>query len=106
MVRQQCRRFRRYEASSYLKDTWGLDRKPSTLAKYASLGGGPRFEYAGRIPIYPQDELDVWARSIVSLPCSTTADKPRLDRDAENRGGSNTEIGNAVKDASEHDCAG
>jgi hypothetical protein len=81
MVTHQCRRFRRDEASAYLKEIWGLDRKRSTLAKYASLGGGPKFEYAGRIPIYPQAELDAWARSILSTLCSSTADKPLADCD-------------------------
>ena len=72
----QCSRLLRHEASVYLKATWGIDRKPSTLAKYASVGGGPKFEYAGRIPIYPQDELDAWARLILSPLCSSTADRP------------------------------
>jgi hypothetical protein len=89
MVMQQCRRFRRDEASIYLKEKWGLDRKPSTLAKYASLGGGPMFEYAGRIPIYPQDQLDVWAQSILSALCSSTAEKP--SREVEDCGASSTE---------------
>jgi hypothetical protein len=81
MVSTQCRRFRRDEASAYLKQSWGLDRKTSTLAKYASLGGGPKFEYAGRVPIYPQNELDTWAQSILSGLCSSTAEKP--SREAE-----------------------
>jgi hypothetical protein len=46
----QYRRLRRSEASLYLKDRWGIDRKPSTLAKIACLGGGPKFEHAGRFP--------------------------------------------------------
>jgi hypothetical protein len=79
MLTQQCRRFRRDEASVYLKATWGIERKSSTLAKYASFGGGPKFEYVGRIPLYPQDQLDIWAQSILSGPCSSTADKPRTD---------------------------
>lgn len=60
------RRLRRTEASEYLKDTWGIDRKPSTLAKLAVVGGGPRFEHANRIPLYPVAELDAWAASILS----------------------------------------
>jgi hypothetical protein len=89
MVVQHYRRFRRDEASSYLKERWGLERKSSTLAKYACLGGGPRFEYAGRIPIYPENELDTWARSILSALCSSTAEKP--SREAEDCGASSTE---------------
>jgi hypothetical protein len=81
LLTQPCLRFRRDEASAYLKTNWGLDRKPSTLAKYASLGGGPKFEYAGRIPIYPQDQLDAWARATLSPLCSSTTDKPSLCRE-------------------------
>ena len=67
-------RRRRAEASSYLKEKWGIDRKPSTLAKLACLGGGPRFEIAGRFPLYTDLELDAWARSILSPLKSSTSD--------------------------------
>ena len=30
-------------ASRYLRETWGIERKPSTLAKLAVTGGGPQF---------------------------------------------------------------
>jgi hypothetical protein len=33
----------------------------STLAKLACLGGGPPFQKAGRVPLYPVDLLDAWA---------------------------------------------
>ena len=71
---ERCPRHRRNEASAYLKSTWGIDRKPSTLAKYATVGGGPRFEHAGRVPLYPQPELDAWAASILSPLKSSTSD--------------------------------
>jgi hypothetical protein len=81
MLTQQYPRLRRDEASAYLKATWGIDRKPSTLGKYASVGGGPKFEYAGRIPLYPQDQLDIWARSMLSELCDSTTDKPSSRRE-------------------------
>ena len=68
------RRFRRVEASTYLKDNWGIDFKPSTLAKVASIGGGPRFEHAGRFPLYREDELDIWASARISPLKSSTSD--------------------------------
>jgi hypothetical protein len=71
---QQYPRRRRAEASSYLKEKWGIDRKPSTLAKLACIGGGPRFEVAGRFPLYTDPELDAWARSILSPLKSSTSD--------------------------------
>ena len=68
------RRFRRAEASTYLKERYGIDRKASTLAKLACLGGGPRFEHAGRVPLYSPAELDAWALSIMSPLKSSTSD--------------------------------
>jgi hypothetical protein len=70
----RCRRFRRSEASSYLKERWGIDYKASTLAKLACLGGGPRFELAGRFPLYRQSELDDWAAARLSPLKSSTCD--------------------------------
>lgn len=71
---EQYRRLRRVEASNYLKAHWGIDRKPNTLAKLACIGGGPRFEHAGRVPLYPEPELDAWAISILSPIKSSTSD--------------------------------
>lgn len=34
------RRLRRSAASEYLKEKWGIERKPTTLAKLACIGGG------------------------------------------------------------------
>lgn len=70
----QPRRYRRTEASLYLKTVWSIDRKPSTLAKLACLGGGPKFEHAGRVPLYPEPELDAFARSIIGPLKSSTSD--------------------------------
>ncbi|MHC2017155.1 hypothetical protein [Methylobacterium sp. CM6247] len=33
----------------------------ATLAKLACLGGGPPFQKAGRVPLYPVELLDEWA---------------------------------------------
>ncbi|MCR6631406.1 MAG: DNA-binding protein [Magnetospirillum sp.] len=67
-------RLRRTEASKYLKDTWGIDRKPSTLSKLAVVGGGPRFMHANRVPLYPVNELDAWASSILTPLKSSTSE--------------------------------
>ena len=45
---------RRKAASQYLEETWGVNRAPSTLAKYAVIGGGPTFRRAGRVPSIPR----------------------------------------------------
>ena len=54
-------RLRRWEASEYLECVHGLTIAPATLAKLASIGGGPGFHRVGRIPLYPCEELDRWA---------------------------------------------
>src|SRR3954451_15563879 len=55
--------------------TPGLSYAPATLAKYASIGGGPRFLHDnGRIPLYPETALDEWARSRLSPLKSSTSD--------------------------------
>lgn len=54
-------RLRRWEASDYLRRVHGVELAPATLAKLASIGGGPGFQKASRIPLYPTEELDRWA---------------------------------------------
>lgn len=68
-------RLRRTEASQYLKDKWSIDRKPSTLAKLAVVGGGPPFVHANRIPLYPLVELDAWAEALLSPLKRSTSEK-------------------------------
>lgn len=62
----KTKRLRRSEASKYLSETHGIGRTPQTLAKYAVNGGGPRFQHAGRFPLYPIEELDKWVESLLS----------------------------------------
>jgi hypothetical protein len=69
------RKLRRAAAAAYLKEIHGIDRTPGTLAKYAVVGGGPRYQLAGRIPLYPEIELDKWAESILSPLKSSTSDR-------------------------------
>jgi hypothetical protein len=65
---------RRSEASTYLKDKWGVDRAMSTLAKLAVTGGGPPFQRLGRIPLYAADDLDEWVASKLSGRMRSTSD--------------------------------
>lgn len=55
------RALRRWEASAYLKKRFNISMAPATLAKLASIGGGPRFYRNARAPLYPVDLLDEWA---------------------------------------------
>lgn len=74
-MENQNKRLRRSMASAYLKEMYGIDRTPGTLAKLAVTGGGPRFQHVGRIPLYPTDELDKWAESILSPLRSSTTER-------------------------------
>ena len=56
-------RLRRKLASEYLELVFGITVAPSTLAKYACVGGGPDFQRVNRTPLYPRESLDAWALS-------------------------------------------
>ena len=53
---------RRAEAARYLRDVHGIPVQATTLSKWfcVSSDGPPAFK-AGRIPLYPRDQLDAWA---------------------------------------------
>lgn len=69
-----ARRYRRPDASRYLKEAWSLDYAPRTLAKLACRGGGPPMEHAGRFPLYPEDGLDAWASAKIGPRVSSTSE--------------------------------
>ena len=54
------RYLRRKQAGAYLLENYGFG-SAKTLAKLATLGGGPEIFYAGRLPLYVQEKLDDWA---------------------------------------------
>lgn len=68
-------RLRRKHVPQYLAETHGIDIAVSTLAKFASWGGGPVMRYAGRIPLYDKSELDIWAKKRLGEPVDTTTDR-------------------------------
>ena len=68
------RLLRRKEASEYLHEKHGLQRAPSTLAKLAVIGGGPIFQYDGRLPLYTPENLDAYAGSALSAPMRSTSE--------------------------------
>jgi len=74
MENNQPKRHRRNEAAEYLTSKYGIPCSPKTLAKKACIGGGPKFQLAGRIPLYPEPELDRYAASILSPLKSSTSD--------------------------------
>jgi hypothetical protein len=61
-------------ASAYLKEVWGIEHTPGTLAKKAVTGGGPRFRRAGRVPYYAPPDLDTYARQLLSKAVTSTSE--------------------------------
>ena len=72
----QSRLYNRNEASEYLLHYFGIHAMPATLAKYASLGGGPAFRKAGRFPVYAEADLDAWAEERLSERVRSTSELP------------------------------
>jgi hypothetical protein len=64
----------RVEAAQYLLLQHGLTIAASTLAKLASVGGGPPFHKAGPSPLYPKNALDAWATQRLGRLRSSTSD--------------------------------
>jgi hypothetical protein len=67
-------RLRRWEAAEYLKLAHGIEVASATLAKWASVGGGPAFQKVNRTPLYPITALDTWAGSKLSAQVHSTSE--------------------------------
>lgn len=67
-------RLRRWEASEYLKLAHGIEIAPATLAKWASVGGGPLYQKVNRTPLYPTSELDAWATGKLGAPVRSSSE--------------------------------
>lgn len=63
----------RKEASRFLANL-GLFIAPSTLAKYATVGGGPKFRRFGRQVKYLPADLVAWAETRLSGPVQSTSE--------------------------------
>jgi hypothetical protein len=69
------RRFlRRSEAARYVENKWGYPCSPKTLAKKATIGGGPRFRKAARFPVYEPCDLDDWVRGLLTHRVGSTSE--------------------------------
>ena len=64
----------RKDAAAYLSEEWGISRTPKTLAKYATVGGGPAFRKDGKHALYAPSDLDAYAASTLSPLVSSTAE--------------------------------
>ncbi len=71
----QRRRLRRSDVPNYLALKHGIDIAVSTLAKMATVGGGPAMQYSGRIPLYHVRDLDTWAEERLSKAVRSTSER-------------------------------
>ena len=72
------RYLRRRDAAKYLKEVWGIDFAPRTLAKIACTSSdGPAMRYIGRRPYYQQTALDDFAARKLGPVRRSTSDKSR-----------------------------
>ena len=56
----------RIDAAEYVRVVHGQACAPKTLAKLASVGGGPPYRKGGKFPVYEPADLDEWARARLS----------------------------------------
>lgn len=68
-------RLRRKEAAVYLFETHGVPIAVATLAKMATVGGGPAITYFGKVPLYALEDLDKWATQKLERPVHSTAER-------------------------------
>lgn len=64
---------RRSEAAQYLQ-TRVQAYTTATLAKLATVGGGPEYQKLGRFPVYTAEALDEWLESKMSPVVRSTAE--------------------------------
>lgn len=63
----------RKEAAQLLTER-GLKMSASTLQKYATVGGGPKYQIFGNKAVYTDDALAVWAEAKLSAPRRSTSE--------------------------------
>jgi hypothetical protein len=66
-------------ASEYLRRTYGYGAE-RWLAKLRVKGGGPIFRKVGRLVVYTENDLNVWAKSRLSAPRHSTSESPSSRR--------------------------
>ena len=66
---------RRDQAAQYLRSQYGFPCSTALLHKLASLGGGPVYRRANRVPLYARDDLDTWAEARISGPLRKASDE-------------------------------
>ncbi len=68
--------YRREAAAAFVREVFGIPCSPATLAKMATIGGGPGIVYVGRWPMYEDAALRAWVAAKTSAARSTS-ERPR-----------------------------
>jgi hypothetical protein len=87
-------RLDRQQAAAFLTAN-GYRTAPATLAKLASMGGGPVFASFGRKPLYREADLIAWAQARTTGPRRSTSD-PGRGRTGNKLGGDRGKISGAT----------
>jgi hypothetical protein len=109
---------RRHSASIYLRERWGLNFAPATMANLAVTGEGPIYRLVGKYAVYADEDLDSWAQSRITTPrrrasgdfidrvaASDTANtNPNFSKVRGESVGTTTDSGLNVRDALEKAC--
>lgn len=74
-MNEQKPRLRRSEVPGYLMSKHGIPVAKATLAKWATVGGGPAFQNSGRAVLYSVADLDAWAEKRLSAPVQSTSER-------------------------------
>lgn len=77
MIHHEAPRHRRTAAAKYIENKTGAPCSPATLARLASVGGGPKFQKIGHVPVYSDEDLDAWIASRTSEKVASTAELSR-----------------------------
>lgn len=81
---EKIRLLPRKDAATYLSEEWGITRTAKTLAKYATVGGGPAFRKDGKHALYSPTDLDAYAASVLSPLVTSTAELASLKLKGQN----------------------
>lgn len=73
---------RREQAAAYLQKRYGA-YTTETLAKLATIGGGPPFRKFGRFPLYAIEDLDLWAESRMTPKIASTSELSSIKKEIE-----------------------
>ncbi len=70
----QVRYLRRGEAADYVAKTLGAPCTKNTLAKLATVGGGPAFRKIGPTPLYDPVDLKSWVEARLTKRVHSTSE--------------------------------